>query len=156
MKKFKFSLERVLDYRKQLESARRRALATAVVVLRRRERELAALREEMNTYRTRMAALGTGRVSARDLSLYRSYLTHLELKVDESTQWMSDARSAVEKRRADLVKATKDTKVLSKVKEHQRAKHQYAADVEETKTLDEVGSTRFLVRQAAAAEEGLS
>jgi flagellar FliJ protein len=153
MKRFRFPLDKVLAYRRQMEAERRRALAVALKVLRRREEELAQLAGEMGSYRTRLAEMGTGRLAARDLALYRSYLSYLEAKVAQASQWTRDARGAVEGRRAELVESSRDRKVLEKVESHARAAHDYEASREETKDLDEIGTVKHLAQRVEAAQE---
>jgi len=155
MKKFAFPLEKVFEYRRQLELQRRRALAKAMEVLGRRESELKSLASKMISYRNSLAERGVGKISARELALYRSYLTHVERQVERACQWLGEARNAVENHRADLVKASKETKVLEKVKARQRARYEYETDREETKQLDEIGTAKFLAGKAAVGEEAV-
>ena len=153
MKRFRFPLDKVLAYRRQLESERRRALAMALKVLRRREEDLGRLAGEMGSYRTRLAEMGTGRLAARDLALYRSYLSYLEAKVAQAAQWARDARGAVEGRRTELVESSRDRKVLEQVESHARAAYDYEAGREETRDLDEIGTVKHLADRADAAQE---
>ena len=155
MKRFAFSLEKVLQYRRQLESDRQIAFAKAADVFRRREDELRDLVARMEGYTSRIAQMGVGKISARQLALYRTYLTYLESKVHEAAGWLHDAVRDLEARRNDLIAASKDTKVLEKVKEHKRADYDREADKEETGQLDEVGATGFIISgQNSTSEEG--
>ena len=144
MKKFAFSLEHILDYRRQLESDRKLAFSKAAEIFRRREGQLRTLADELADYRNRLARMGTGRISARELALYRSYLTYIETQVEQAVVWLRDAGSDVEDRRRQLAAASKDKQVLEKVKEVKRAEYDYQASREETAVLDEIGSNRFL------------
>jgi flagellar export protein FliJ len=153
MKRFNFALEKVLGYRKQLEMERRRALAMAVEVFRRREDDLNAVTAEVMSYRTKLAEMGTGRLSTRELALYRSYLTHLEMQMTHASQWLHDARTAVEGRREELVVASKESKVMEKLKTRDRARYDYAANREESHELDEIGTTGHYAGLAAAGQE---
>jgi flagellar export protein FliJ len=99
MKRFAFALERILEYRKQLELDRRRTFAKAAEVFRQREDQLRALAGELAEYRTRLAEMGTGRISIRQLALYRSYMTHVELQLDQAVVWLRDAGRDMETRR---------------------------------------------------------
>jgi len=154
MKRFRFSLEKVLGYRRQLEQDRRRAFTKAVEVFRRREGELKSLSDDLARYRTRLAEIGTGRLSARELGLYRSYLTYLETQVARALEWFSDASAALESRRGELAAASREKKVLEKVRQRQRLDHDYDAGREETGQLDEVAATRFIRARGGSPEEG--
>ena len=99
MKKFAFSLEKVLEYRKQLEADRRLAFSKAAEIFRSREDKLRTLAAELAGYQNAMAKIGTGRISARELAIYRSYLTYLETQVGQAVVWLQDSGRDLETRR---------------------------------------------------------
>jgi len=152
MKKFAFALENVLKYRRQLETVRRRAFSKAAEVFREREEQLRALAAELTEYRNRLARMGTGKISVRQLALYRSYMTYVESQIEQAVVWLQEAGRDLEARRQQLVTASKDRRVLDKVKEHKKADYDYEANRQETKDLDEVGATRYTPRDAAEKE----
>lgn len=152
MKRFAFSLERILEYRRQLELDRKRTFSVASEVFRQREKDLRTLATELATYRTRLAEMGSGRVSARQLALYRSYMTHVEAQIGQAVLWLTDAGKDLEARRQDLAAASKDKQVIEKVKEHKRAEYEYEANRQETRDLDEVGAWRHAANRAQAGE----
>jgi len=143
MKKFSFRLEKILQYREQLQEQRLRAYAAAARALERRRDELEALGRELCDYRTRMAELGVGRTSARSLAVYRSYLSHCEARVAEAAGSLEDAARKLQQRRAALVEATRERKKLEKLKSARRSEHDYQAMREETRELDEIAVKRF-------------
>lgn len=149
MKKFTYKLEKVLEYRRQLELDRRRALSVAVDIFNRREKDLAGLNTDLASYREQLTGMGTGKIASRELALYRAYLTHLEIEVGKAAAWLRDAATDLETRRTELSKASREKKVLEEVKNHQRARHAYQANREETKELDEVGGMRALAARVA-------
>ncbi len=153
MKRFAFALEKILEYRRQVELDRRRAFSKAVEIFRRREEQLRALAGELELYRTRMAQMGTGKISTRDLALHRTYLTHVESQIEQAVVWLQDAGKDLEARRQDLVASSKDRRVLETVKERKRADYEYEANRQETKELDEVGATRHTALAGSHEEE---
>lgn len=152
MRRFAFSLERILEYRRQLELDRKRAFSMASEVFRQREKQLRALATELAAYRTRLAELGSGKVSPRQLALYRSYMTHVEAQIDQAAAWLQDAGKDLEARRQELAAASKDKQVLEKVKEHKRTEYEYEAGRQETRDLDEIGAGRYTAARASAGE----
>ena len=155
MKRFAFPLERILEYRKQLELDRRRMFAKAAEVFRAREDQLRALAGELSEYRTRLAEMGTGKISTRQLALYRTYMTHVEFQLQQAVVWLRDAGRDLEARRQDLTVASKDKRVLEKVKEHKRADYEYEANRQDTKELDEVSATRHTARGGSQEGQGI-
>lgn len=143
MKRFSFSLQKVLDYRRQLETMRSAAYSKAAEVFRQRHKNLESLGEELARYRSRLAEMGVGRISARDLGSYRSYMTHCEIKVSKAAEWLMEAAREMESRRREFVGAKKRTRVLERLEEIKRGRYDYEAARQETKELDEVAGVAF-------------
>lgn len=153
MKKFKFPLEKILEYRSQLESVHLSAQGKATEVFRRRKDELELLGRELSDYRARMAEKGVGRISPRELALYRSWLSHCELKVGEAADWMMEAARDMEERKKELIKARHERRIMERLKEIKREHYDYEAAREEMKELDEVAATGFIARRSAGGGE---
>ncbi len=150
MKRFVFSLAKVLEYRKQLESDRQLAFSKAAEIFRRREDQLRTLAAELTSYQNAMAKIGTGRISARELALYRSYLTYLETQVGQAVVWLQDSGRDLETRRRELAVASQEKQVLEKVKDSKRAEHDYQLARQETADLDEIGSNNYIAAMPVA------
>jgi flagellar FliJ protein len=151
VKKFNFRLQKVLEYRGVMEDGRLRAFAKAVQVFQRRRDELTRLADELAVYRTRLAAMGVGRLCTRELALYRSYLSHCEIQVARAAEWMREAALAMEASRRELVTARREKRVIERLKEIKRRQYDYEAARDQTKELDEVAVTGFLARRVEAA-----
>ncbi len=150
MRRFKFTLEKILQYREQVEDSQVRIFGKAVEVFRRRESELRRVMRELAEYRNRLAEMGVGRVSPRDLAFSRSYLTHCEAKVAEAADRMMEAARDMEEKKQGLVSARRERRIMEKLKEIKRRRWQYEAAREDTKELDEVAATRHIAGRAAA------
>lgn len=153
MKKFSFSLQKVLDYRRQLESVRSGAFSKAAEVFAQRQKNLESLGEELSEYRSRLAEMGVGRISARELSSHRSYMTHCEIKVSKAADWLMEAAREMESRRRDFVGAKKRTRVLERLEEVKRGRYDYEAARQETKVLDEVAGVAFAAVHGSGGEK---
>jgi flagellar FliJ protein len=150
MKKFRFSLEKVLEYRSQIEDARLSAFSKAVEVFERRRKDIERIGEEIGVYKARLAEMGVGRISSRELAGCRSYLSHCEMEFRRAQDWLDEAARAVEAKRGELIAAQKDRRLIEKFKEIKRRHYDYEAEREAIKELDEIAARGFLVRQAAA------
>lgn len=148
MKKFKFKLETVLKVKIRMEEERQRQLQKAEqsrnetrVELERRETELTtALADCQQSLRRKF-----DRYLARD---YYDYLQWLERRRREAASYLEQCEREVETARRLLVEATRERKILDKLKE--QAYQAYRA--EELKTeisfLDELGTGRFVRKEA--------
>ena len=142
MKKFKFSLEPVLDQRERIEeekqiafAARRRELQTAQAEL---DRLDALFRE--NSSRLRRDHKG---FSADELRAHYAHLEYLDRAITMQHGVVSQCRFAVDRGRLDLLEAGKDRKVIEKLKERRLEEHRQLAAAQEQKDLDDFNNRRF-------------
>ena len=119
-KKFAFNLQPVLDHRKRIEDERQQ-----VVAIRRRahedaKRELERLNDEFRRYaaqlRDRHRAL-----TAEELRLHYAHLQYLDRAIGAQTRLVAERRAALDRARAELIAASKNRKVVDKLKERRRA-----------------------------------
>ena len=138
---FRFSLERVLEYRKRLEDEAAQALAEAlhrVEDLRRRiERCRAEVLENRAALLTPEAAEGPARLLIAD---YLEALRHDELRLlDDQAAWEEEA----DRRRVTAVAASRERRLLEKLKEKQAARHARQERLNEQRVYDETATLRF-------------
>ena len=138
---FRFSLERVLEYRKRLEDEAAQSLAEAlhrVEDLRRRiERCRAEVLENRAALLTPKAADGPSRLLIAD---YLEALRHDELRLlDDQAAWEEEA----DRRRVTAVAASRERRLLEKLKEKQAARHARQERLNEQRVYDETATLRF-------------
>lgn len=128
MKRFRFSLEALLEHRRRLEEARQRELASELSALSRLQGQLDALAEAV---REEAAALRDGQLVGRvDVSLltaHRRFVLACERQRGAVLEQMAVARERVERARALLVEAARARKVVERLKE--RRYSQWKAEV---------------------------
>lgn len=141
MKKFVFALQPVLEHRKRIEEEKQLAAAARKRALVEAEAELARLNDEFRTYSTKLreehAKLQTGELQ----SLY----AHLQF-VDRCTvaqlKIVAERRAAFERARLDLLAASKEKKVVEKLKERRKDSHDKEFARVEQKELDDANARR--------------
>lgn len=139
-KVFKFRLGRLLDFRRLREDLARAELTNAGREVREQNAVLMEALREDNEGKEALRKLKQGKeLDVVQLRLQEGFLTALERRIRRAFDRLQQlTRVEAEKRRA-LTEARKDVRVLERLRERQHKAHQYEADREEQKFLDEVG-----------------
>ena len=118
-KRFKFSLQAVLEQRKRLEEQKQQALAGRLLALEKSERGLAKLNED---FRTGSNALRGGHrtLDAEGLRIHYAHLQYLDRAITAQIHLVAERRVAVDRARFELLEASKGRKVVEKLKERRR------------------------------------
>lgn len=140
-KPFRFNLQKVLDYRAQLEDQAKLALAKAQAAHDEALRLVRVIADMLAAHREAMAA--PEGLSAADIWLGRNY--ERRLKDDLALAQRDEARLAqdVQQRRVELVERAKDRKLLEKLKETQAARHEREELLKEQAGFDEMATLRY-------------
>jgi flagellar FliJ protein len=139
---FRFSLEQVLRYRKQLEEEAMQELARArarleecEAFIRRCEAEIMAQRETMSR---------PDNLASEARWLVSGYLAGLTRDLDLARERRILCEEEVDRCRAKLVQRAQDTSLLEKLKARQAARFAHAEQLQEQKTYDEIATLRFV------------
>jgi flagellar FliJ protein len=147
MRRFQFSLEKVLELRKYRERETELALGRAVGELgaiENRLRDLALLkRGAWEEYRDPKAPGALANLAEHYRS-YEFYIRRLDQTQEELLQEAAAARLRVEEARTVFLEASRERKVLDKLKEKQAGTYRKAMFSAEVKTLDDIRPSRDL------------
>lgn len=141
MRKFAFALEPVLGHRERLENEKQQVLAA-------RQRELAAAEEEMARLNADYKRFSTvlredhATLSTDELRWHYAHLEYLDRCITMQYGVIAQRRSAVERARLDLVEASKDRKVIEKLKGKRLLEHRAREAAFEQKELDDANNRR--------------
>jgi flagellar FliJ protein len=141
MRRFHFSLGKILELREHLEREAKLALGRAVgelAAIENRIRELALLRRRAwEEYRNPPLSPPAGNLA----DYYRNcehYIRRLDQTKEELLQKAAEAQARVEEARATYLEASRERKVLDKLKEKQAAAYRKESFAVEVKTLDDM------------------
>lgn len=152
MAKFKFSLEPVLDHRERIEDEKQQILAERLRELKAAEDELARLNVEFKRYSTALRE-DHASLSSDELRWHYAHLEYLDRCMTMQHGVIFQRRAAVERARQDLIFASKDRKVIEKLKDRRLEEHQVLQAAREQKDLDDTNNRR---QDSAAASRGFS
>lgn len=152
MKKFQFTLQKLMDFREQELDRQKNALAVLQGDLKRindRREELTAL---VVRYSNDLVAAGTAGVSAAEMAMRKRYIVTLQQEIHDCEQRAILKQQEIDKQLAVVVDATKDVKTLEKLEEKQLEEYK-AAEGKENELFIEEFVSGGAVRKAIAAQE---
>lgn len=141
-KKFAYQLEPVLEHRKLLEEAEQLGLAK---ITRSLSREAELLEEQMRQSQElsrELAAMEKGHFDLRESMLYRQYLAILDLEMQQTQERMRKLEVELVKKREELLKATRNRKVLDTHREREHTRFVFEQNRIEQKAVDEISVVR--------------
>jgi flagellar FliJ protein len=141
MKKFTFSLQPVLELRERTEDEKQQILAERLREMQAAQDELARLNGEFKRF---SAALRDGHksLSSDELRSHYAHLEYLDRCITVQHGVVSQRRSAVERARADVIEASKERKVIEKLKDKRFEEHRALEATVEQKELDDANNRR--------------
>ncbi|MDR2375118.1 MAG: flagellar export protein FliJ [Treponema sp.] len=141
MRRFQFSLEKILELKAYREQETELALGRAVgelSAIENRLKELALLsRRAWDEYRNPQAPAASGNLA----DYYRScdlYIRRLDQTKEELLQEAAQAQARVEQARAVFLEASRERKVLDKLKEKRAGEYRKTLLAAETRILDDM------------------
>ncbi len=136
---FRYRLQKVLDYRGQLEEEAKLALARAIAEHKAQQDAVADLEARLRSHMDR----GFGQeATAGDIWLWRSYREALEQDLIMARAELARLALKLQKCRMDAVARSRDRKLLDKLKEQQAKKHHDQESLSEQKEYDEAATVR--------------
>lgn len=151
MSSFRFRLDTLLRLRLADRDARRADLAKAQRAedaLRAQAASLSREQQETADLSRRLASPGAANVD--QLIAAHRYDLVLKARSQQLAGQIEQVRAEVERRRAVLVEADRQVRVLEKLREKQRAAHAAREQRLDQKTLDEQAAIGFLRQEASA------
>ncbi len=140
MKKFQFRLQRVLETKEVAERECQRKLGEIQHQLTIAENELRVLTDELELEREGQRKMVQGIIRAGDYVLRHKYQKDLELRISFKNSEINKIASKVEKARLILIEASKEKKVLEKLKERRFEEHRKETETKQQNILDDIGA----------------
>lgn len=141
MKKFVFTLQPVLDQRQRVEDEKQQIVAQRRRSLDEAEAELQRLNNEFRQSSDRLR--GAHReLNAEDLRLHYAHLSFLDRTIVAQIHVVAERRVALDRARADLLAASKERKVVEKLKDRRHEAYVAEAARIEQNALDDSNARR--------------
>jgi len=150
MRKYRFHLQKVLDYRQSVEDALAAELAAIAADHQRALARLADIGRSREEFRRRMRQ----RLAAGDPDEIREaheYLQQLDRQVIAQQKAVRRLALEQEEKIEQVIAASKDRKVLERLRDYKQSEHRREALRSEQKSLDEMTSLRHKKRTRPVA-----
>ncbi len=119
MKKFRFALQPVLQQRERVEDQKQQVVAQRKRAVDQAEAELKRLNEEFRESALALRSKHKG-FDAEELRLHYAHLQFLDRTIVAQIAVVAERRVALDRARQELLEASKDRKVVEKLKERRR------------------------------------
>ncbi|MDR0722221.1 MAG: flagellar export protein FliJ [Treponema sp.] len=139
MRRFHFGLQKVLVLREYQEQETKLELGRAIGALTQIEQGIGALAAERIRIGNEQGRAGRG---TAEIVAFDRYIQRLESTKNRLLEDAAQAKRKVEEAREVYLAASRDRKIIAKVREHQEAEYRQFQLGEETNILDEVGSSQ--------------
>ena len=141
MKKFRFSLETVLDYKNQALDALRAEHGAILARVRAQEKVVEDLEREHREADEDFTRRKLEGINITDALSYEQYLRALERRLQVEYRKLDDLRHREEQKREQVVEARKETATIEKLKEHKLESYRKAEQKDEEQRIEEFVST---------------
>jgi flagellar FliJ protein len=121
-KKFNFALQPVLEHRKRIEDQKQQTVATRQRAWDEARRELDRLNDEFRANARELRDRHRG-LDVEELRLRYAHLQFLDRSIDAQIKVLAERQVALDRARKDLIDASKNRKVVDKLKERRRVAH---------------------------------
>jgi flagellar export protein FliJ len=140
MKKFAFTLQKILSLRQYAEDSAKLELGRAVSVVNRIENDLRLLAQNRLAANAELAYTGAGAIDVTRLLLIEDYIGMLDIQKERLLEELAAAELVAEQKRAVYVEAMKKRAALTKLSERQQEAWKAELLREEDLALDEAGA----------------
>ena len=140
---YRFNLQVLLDYRKRIEEGFQIELSLIQRELENARQELLSSQQEKTHYEEELAERESREVNLHESILYRDYLRGIRKKIEEQRGRVATIKIKFDKKQEELLAATKNRKVLEKVKEKHAKEFIQELEKKERAFVDEVGIRRY-------------
>ena len=141
MKKFRFSLETVLDYKQQVLDALRVEHGAILAQVRAQEDVVDGLETDHREVDSEFSQRKLEGITIVDALSYEQYLRALERQIQTERRKLEILRRKEEQKREQVVEARKETATLEKLREHKLDDYHKAEQKEEEQRIEEFVST---------------
>ncbi|MBQ8561770.1 MAG: flagellar export protein FliJ [Spirochaetaceae bacterium] len=138
MKRFAFSLQKILDIREFAERQAQIELGRAVAEVNRINRDLEAVAQE----KLRMIHQKQQEMTLNDFVVRENYMKRLELTKERLLEELAAAQLVVDEKRELFAEALKQRKILSNLRDKQYAQYKKDALVAEDNAVDDMVTAR--------------
>lgn len=134
-KAFRFSLQKVLDLRRNIETQQAIELSAARAKLNLHKNKLHSLNQKKSSF---LSSLDGNQINLQNLKIQESYLEQLSGEIKQQKESVARSDLTVKEKTEKLVEVSRDKKIVEKLRERHLENHQKKAKQDAVKFQDEV------------------
>ena len=138
---FKFRLEGVLNYRRQIEENLERELADINKLLDIEKKRLISYKEERDRYQEEFRRRQVEGIGVDEIKLYFDFLDGLDKMIQDQDKIVSAVCKRADLKREELITAMKNRKILETIRERKCGEYQKKEIKSEQGLLDEIANS---------------
>lgn len=146
MMNFNFRLERVLNFKENMEEIKKAEYGSARQKLNKEEDKLENFNYHKNNIKDEKDLL-TVKTKAGNLAMYNDYILDLDKKIKVQKDVVNKTELELEKAKEEMINAVQEKKTFEKLKEKEYEKYLYQIKKTEEKQLDTIVNYRTSTQQ---------
>ncbi len=150
MKKFRFSLETVLDYKQQALDALQVEHGAILARIKAQETEIDEMEAAYRHLDREFSRRKAEGITVVDAMKYDQYLRAQERELKEAYQRLEELQKQAEAKRLEVVEARKETSSIEKLREKKLDAYNKAVQKSEEAMIDELVSTKRVIAAQSA------
>ena len=137
-KQFRFPLEKVLDYKKNIEDLKAEELNNSRGKKKKEEEKLKSIEKKKQD--VLLGDCSRENMTLNQLNISTDYLHQINDQIEKGEERILDADTEVENKLEHLIEASKDKKVVEKLRERKLNEHKILEKRSERKQADEIAN----------------
>ena len=150
MKKFRFSLETVLEYKQQVLDSLQTEHGAILAQVKRQEDLIETLEADYRALAGEFNQRKMEGLSILDAMKYEQYLRSSERQLEEAYARLEELRKQEEAKRSEVVEAKKETSSIEKLREKKLDSYNKAVQKSEESLIDEFVTTKRIMEAQSA------
>ena len=142
MKKFRFSLEKLKDFREQELDRQKNTLAALQAELRGVLDEIEELKKHLAVQDAELTKVSASGASAYDIALRKRYIVTIQADIHLKEQQAARKQNDINRQLDIVVEATKDVRTMEKLEEKQLEEYKFLENKENEQFIEEFVSTQ--------------
>lgn len=143
MKAPRFNMDAVLNYRRLVEEGIQRDLAGMAEMIKKEESRISYLEGIHNESMLELKKRQERQMSSLEIDVYYTFIAQTAKEIEKWRKILNQIKSQYEKKRAELIAAFKDRRIVETIKEKMESAYRDKLKKEGQKVVDEISMCRY-------------
>ncbi len=144
MATFRFRLQKVLDYKQQVEDTKKQELFHLMKIFHEEEKVLRGLHELLLKKLSEFEEKQQGELDILELLFYSGFISRLNGEIELQREKLRQLALQIEQKRGEVIAASKERRIMEKLRDKKYKEFMKEESRREQKFLDEIGNNAFV------------